>query len=371
MIRIAHLTSVHGRKDVRILLKECASLARAGYETHLIVADGRGPTQYQGVQIHDVGAAGSRATRMLCKPWAILKAALALDARVYHFHDPELIGIGLLLRAAGRRVVYDAHEDVPRQILSKPWIPPALRRPVSWLFERVEDFAARRFDAVVAATPFIARRFARSNAAAVDINNFPILDEFASGPQAASPARHGNGRTLCYVGGLSENRGAAAIVSVLERLDARCILAGGFESAALKKRLQAMPGWAKVDYRGVVDRQGIAAILAESDIGLVLLHPIPNYLDALPIKMFEYMSAALPVVSSDFPLWRGIVEANGAGICVDPCDTDSIVRVVESLLADPARRQAMGQAGRRVVEKECNWETESTKLAALYQTLTH
>ena len=316
MIRIAHLTSVHGRKDVRILLKECASLARAGYETHLIVADGRGFERYEGVQIHDIGAARSRTARMLCKPWAMLRAALDLDARVYHFHDPELLVIGLLLRAAGRRVIYDAHEDVPRQILSKPWIAPALRRTISWLFERFENFAARRFDAVVAATPYIAGRFARCNPVSVDINNYPILHELTPGAPAHPP--RDDGRTLCYIGGISENRGAVNIVSILERLDARCILAGAFESPALKARLQAMPGWTKVDYRGVVNRQGIARILAESDIGLVLLHPIPNYLDALPIKMFEYMSAEVPVVSSDFPLWRDIVETGGAGVCVDP-----------------------------------------------------
>jgi len=367
MTRIVHLTSVHGRKDVRILIKECASLARAGYDTHLAVADGQGPERCEGVQIHDVGAAGGRAARMLGRPWALLRMARALDARVCHFHDPELIVAGLLLRAQGRRVVYDAHEDVPRQILNKPWIPAVLRRPVAWLFERLENFAVRRFDAVVAATPHIARRFSANNPHCVDINNYPILQELApaGGQRPARP----DGRTVCYIGGIGENRGAVQLVAALERLDARCILAGAFESPALEARLRAMPGWSKVDYRGFVDRQGVAAILAESDVGVVLLHPIPNYLDSLPIKMFEYMSAGLPVLASDFPLWRDIVEAGGAGLCADPRDTAHIAAAMQALLGDPARRQAMGRAGRRIVETERNWGTESAKLTALYRTL--
>lgn len=368
MIRIAHLTSVHGRRDVRILYKECASLARAGHDVTLVVADGRGPEIYQGVRVIDVGAAGPRLKRMLIKPLSMFRAARQTDADVYHFHDPELLPTGLMLRLAGKHVIYDAHEDVPRQILGKSWIAPWLRRGIARLFEAFENAAAGRMSGVVAATPHIAARLSASNSVCVDVNNYPILAElsFREGYDTSTEAIP-RSPTLCYVGAISENRGAIQMVQALEHLDVRCIMAGRIETTALQDRLQRLPGWSKVDYRGLVPRSGIQAILQESDIGLVLLHPIPNYLDSLPIKMFEYMAAGLPVVASDFPMWRAIVQERGVGACVDPLDTAAIVECIRRLVADPAGRQIMGRTGRVIVETERNWEQESGKLLALYE----
>lgn len=363
-IRIAHLTTVHQRYDVRIFRKECASLAARGHDVHLLVADGRGREKLAGVNFHDIGAVHGRLRRMLVQPWRMWRAARDLKARVYHFHDPELLPVGLLLRWGGAEVVYDTHEDVPRAVLSKYWIRPGLRRLVASVFERFEDFAARRMSAVVAATPHIARRFAQLNEASVDINNYPMRSELEAPVEA-----RGDARAVCYVGGIGRIRGAVEMIEALDHVDAKLILAGPFESAATEAALRALPGWSKVDYRGVVSRDEVRTIMAESRAGLLFFHPEPNHVDAQPNKMFEYMSAGLPVLASDFPLWRSLLVESGCGVCADPLDPRAIASAIERVLDDPLSARAMGVRGREAVLSRYQWSFEEEKLCELYQAL--
>ncbi len=361
---VAHLSTAHPRDDVRIFHKECVSLAAAGFDVHLFVADGKGPAQREGVHIHDIGSVNGRARRMLLQPWRMWRRARGLRARLYHFHDPELIPVALLLRAAGHAVIYDAHEDVPRAVLSKFWIKPWLRWLVATLFEALEDFAARRFSAVVTATPHIARRFARLNARTVDINNYPLQLELAAGGAAATA-----GRAVCYVGGIGVIRGALEMVGAFEALDATLILAGSFENSATEARVRALPGWRNVDYRGKVSRDEVGRIMASSRAGLLFFHPEPNHVDAQPNKMFEYMAAGLPVLASDFALWRQLLTDTGAGRCADPRDAQDIARCVRALLDDPQEAVAMGERGRAAVQHRYHWGHEEQKLRALYATV--
>lgn len=362
--RIAHLTSAHPRTDVRIFHKQCKSLAKAGYDVHLCVADGLGDVKLDGVHIHSIDRPAGRLQRMLLKPLQVWSKARALKASVYHFHDPELIFIGLLLRLSGKKVIYDVHEDVPRDILTKAWIPGPLRSLIAFSVERIENFAARCYSAIVAATPHIAARFSRVQRKSVAINNFPILSELLSieRPTAPTPVD----RTVCYVGGISRVRGAIEMVQAIELANARLIMAGPIETESLRKELESLPGWRKVDYRGVVGRDAVRQIYAESQLGLVLLHPIANYLDSLPVKMFEYMAAALPSLASDFPLWKEILEPRNAGRCTPPLDVAQVAEQINRMLDDPALSVLMGQNGRQAVIQTYNWGLEEAKLIALY-----
>jgi glycosyltransferase involved in cell wall biosynthesis len=364
-IRVAHLTSVHSRSDVRIFEKEATSLARAGYETYLVVGDGRGDEVRDGVRVVDVGAApAGRLCRMLLQPWRVLRRARSLGADIYHFHDPELLPVGLALRVRGAQVIYDSHEDLPRAVLSKHWIPLRLRRAIAVVVEWIEDFAARRLSAVVTATPHIERRFVVVNPVCVAINNYPQRVELALEAQGTKLAR-----TVCYVGGIGRIRGAIEMVRALEGIDARLVLAGPFESEDTEAELRALPGWNKVDYRGVVTRQQVHAILAQAQAGLLFFHPEPNHVDAQPNKMFEYMSAGLPVLASDFSLWRELLVESGAGLCANPFDPRAIAGVIERLLDDPQAAAEMGRRGRDLVLQRYHWEFEERKLEELYRSL--
>ena len=365
-MRIVHLSSVHSRSDTRIFIKQCRSLAAHGYDVTLVVADGKGDEYKDGVRIMDVGRLAGRLNRMVKTTRNVLDRAVALDADVYHLHDPELIPVGLKLKQWKKIVVFDSHEDVPKQLHGKPYLGPIARRVLPRVMGLFERQACSRFNGIVAATPSIRDKFLTINRHTVDVNNFPLLGEL----DTSVPWGH-KAREVCYVGAIGANRGIREIVRACEFLtsSARLNLGGSFSEPDLKQEVQAYPGWSCVNELGYLTRDDVRRVLSRSVAGLVTLHPAINYLDALPVKMFEYMAAGIPVIASDFPLWRGIVERNGCGLCVNPLDPRAIASAIDYLVMNPDLARSMGENGRRLVLQEYNWSAEERKLLGFYAAL--
>ena len=364
--RVCHITTVHPAYDVRIFHKQCSTLARAGYDVTLLVANGPTETRH-GVKVVGVEVQySSRLGRIRKTSKALLEKALTIDADVYHFHDPEFLKSARKLQMAGKKVIYDVHEDVPRQILAKAWIPKLVRGSVSARFEKMENKISAELSYICTATPFIRDRFLKVNPNSVDVNNYPILSEW-DGMEADAAARKG----ACYVGGITVVRGIKELVMAMDGADFHLQLAGKWETEALHGEVKAMPGWSQVDEKGFLDRQEVAEVYRQTAVGLVVLHPIDNYIEALPVKLFEYMAAGLPVVASAFPRWQAIVDDAQCGLCVDPMNPTAIREAVQTLLNDPEGRKAMGKAGRAAVEEKYNWAQEGQKLLAVYAQLTN
>ncbi|MGH7586951.1 MAG: glycosyltransferase family 4 protein [Gemmatimonadales bacterium] len=366
--RVAHLTSAHPRHDVRIWAKECRTLAAAGHEVTLVVADDLGEELRGGVRILGVGSSGSRWGRMCGASRRVVRAALETNPDIVHLHDPELLPAVGLLRRERRRVVYDAHEDLPGQILSKPYLWRAARRPIATAARVFLAYACRQVDAVVAARPDIGVRLARVNPATVVVNNYPLADELF-----AEPCVDMSGRppVVTYVGGMSAIRGIPELVDAmaLVREDVRLQLVGGFTDRQLGAQLRTRPGWGRVKERGWLDRAGVRAALAGSIAGVVTFKPAPNHLEAQPTKLFEYMSAGIPVIASGFPAWRQVVEELGCGVCVEPGDPAGIARAIDWLARNPGQRRQMGANGRRAIQARYNWASEEATLTGLYDRL--
>ncbi|WP_164219913.1 glycosyltransferase family 4 protein [Virgibacillus sp. YIM 98842] len=365
-MKICHLTSVHKYNDTRITLKECSSLVNENYQVSLIAPNTEDKV-FNGIHVYGVNNTyKGRVRRALNFTKDVYLKALEIDADIYHFHDPELIYIGIKLKKKGKKVIYDIHEDVPRQIVSKYWIPKPLRKIISFVFEKYENKSVKKMDALVTATPYIMNRFIKHNSKVVNINNYPIMKELLYRQDSKSVIKK---KAFTYIGGISEARGSVNMIKAISELDATLKLAGNFADNNEKIKLDELNSWEKVDFLGFIDRGKIKEILETSMAGLVILQPKPNFIDSLPIKMFEYMATGLPVIASNFPLWKNIVEGNNCGICVDPLNVDEITQAIQWVLKNPEKATEMGENGREAVRAKYNWESESEKLISLYKGL--
>lgn len=366
VLKVAQITTVHSANDVRIFHKECKSLANAGYDVDLAAPNATDEC-VGNVRIVSIKKHSARWLRFFSGSLQAFKIAMKNNARVCHFHDPELIPTGVLLALMGKKVIYDVHEDVPRQILSKEWIPHCLRLPLSKCVEFVEWVASRFFyTAIVAATDTIAVRFPREKT--ITVQNFPMLDEQAVTSNLPYTKRQNN---VAYIGGITRNRGALENIKAFDYIkhsDARLLLAGTFMDDGLESQCRALDSWEYVDYQGFISREGVWALLENTRVGLVVLHPLDNYIDALPIKLFEYMAAGVPVIASDFPLWRRIVSQADCGLLVNPLVPEEIGEAIDWLLDNPESAERMGQNGKNAVRMKYNWSQEEQKLLSLYET---
>jgi glycosyltransferase involved in cell wall biosynthesis len=300
------------------------------------------------------------------------KEARRLDADVYHFHDPELIPIGLLLRARGKSVIYDIHEDMPKEILSKQYLPRWSRQFVSWLVARIEGTASTRFSGLVVVTPSIAKRFRPLNRQTVIVHNYPYVRELVrDGQPVPWEARR---QSVAYVGGLTLHRALREMVQAMahlpDSLPATLELAGPEVKDDINlAELRRHPGWARVQNHGFIDQRRTFQILQNVRAGLVLYHPEPNQIESMPQKIFEYMGAGIPVIASDFPLWKRIMGDAGCGFFVDPLKPAEIAKAIEYVLTHPHEAEEMGRRGQAAVLQHFNWDTEAEKLIQLYSTL--
>jgi glycosyltransferase involved in cell wall biosynthesis len=295
------------------------------------------------------------------------RAAKEEDADVYHFHDPELIPVGLLLRANGRQVIYDVHEDLPKTILYKSYVPNWLKWPLQATVKLFEEGSARLMSGIIAATKPIAARFSKMGNVTV-VHNYPLPEEFATAENKSETDR---GNYVAYVGArIASGRGALEMVQAIGLLppsmNTQLKLAGAFDPPELPESLSAVPGWERTVHLGVLGRTEVAQMLQHARAGLVLLHPEPNYLNAQPVKLFEYMGAAIPVIASDFPVWRNIIESAECGLLVDPLEPAAIAGAIEYLWNHPAEAAEMGRRGQAAVRARYNWSSEEQHLLRFY-----
>ena len=364
-MHICHITSVHPRYDIRIFIKECRALAQS-HDVSLIVADSLGEEIKDGIKIYDVGKpVGGRLQRIRKTSRAIFNRVLELNPQIIHFHDPELVGIGVKLAKLGYKVIYDVHEDVPKQVLNKHWIPKVIRPLISCLVKYREASAAKVFAGIVTATEIIADRFRQSNQNTCAIHNYPILAEL----DVATIDWGSRSDNLCYLGSISETRGILPLVDSLSISKLKLDLAGPFSNQEIEKQIKSSAGYDNVRYHGVLDRNGVKSVLSSVKIGIVTLLPTPSYVESLPIKLFEYMLSGIPVIASDFKLWRPIILDNNCGLMVDPANPDEIAKACLKILADPVEARKMGENGRRAVLENYGWEREQQKLLEFYSQL--
>jgi glycosyltransferase involved in cell wall biosynthesis len=365
MATIVHMTSVHSPLDPRILEKECRSLAQAGHDVALIAPAERDGFE-RGVRIVAVPKLPSRLARMLLTTWRVFRAALTLRADAYHFHDPELIPWALVLRLLRYRVIYDVHEDYVSAIEQKRYLSRPLRRLLAHLWDQFERGVAKAFH-VVLAERYYAERLPQGRC----VLNYPLPDEIGCSSHGAFSK---TSRRLLYTGNVSEDRGAIHHASILAGNPGFEVHLVGRCSANLAARMRDTAGAGQnrlvvVGVDSYVPFARIAQCYSQETwlCGLALFPDTPHYIRKELTKFFEYMQAGLPILCSDFPTWRALIEQNGVGICVPPNDPDRIAKALSWLVDHPDEAAKMGERGRKLAQERFTWRSQAIELNRMYE----
>ena len=363
--KVVQITSVHNRYDTRIFHKISSSLANNGYDLHIIVADGLGSSNENNIKFIDVGLPQNRIFRIFITSFRILGKATSLKASIYHFHDPELLFVGIFLRLLGKKVVYDIHEDTKNQILLKPYLHPVTSYFISKLFAIVEATSIKLFSGIVTATDKIYTNHSSHNKISVCVKNYPIiekLDDFDSETSSSD---------IVYVGGLSPERGTYELLESLSFLhdDIKLNICGKFFDSDFESKIKSHPNWKRVNFHGFVSKDKVLDIISSSFLGVVNLHPTPTYSVSLPVKLFEYMNLGLPVVCSNFPLWKNLFSDLNFSIFINPSEPEDIARAVNMLYKDINLRKKHSRNSRKAIVDLFNWDVEQDKLLNFYQSI--
>ena len=368
-IKICHLTSVHNRFDVRIFFKMCKSLSLQGYDVSLIVADNLGNEVKNGVSIFDVGKmTNGRLLRMIKTVRFIFNKAKKLDSDIYHLHDPELIPIGLKLKSLGKKVIFDVHENIPLDILEKEYIPPILRKVTSFLYKKYEKRSLKQFDALILAENSYLKYYSSFNRNIKVVQNMPDLNQLNKFKNY-----NRNKNEIFYIGDISNARGFDIIIESLKILKNKipnifmhCV--GNYD----KKYLQSID-FKKINqnikFYGELPLPKGLEYSKNAKVGISILKPLQNYIESYSTKIFEYMAIGLPVITSNFKLYKNVIEKYNCGICVNPFDPFEIAEACTNILRNNILSTSMTLNGIDIVKNNFNWEIEKKKLLCLYKNL--
>lgn len=357
-IKVCLITSVHSHDDVRIFHREGKSLLEAGYDVTIICPD------YEGVK-EDISfikmpVAQKRFKRIITSWKTALSLAIRVDADIYHIQDPELIKTGLKLKKMGKKVIFDAHEDIGKQILDKDWINRYFRKIIAHYAEKYIINSCGKFDANICATEKIALNYPNS----VTVHNYPDEKEMES--YHINKKYTLREKNICYIGSLSGQRGVTEMAEAMTNVDGKLLLAGQFDSLYLEDTIRRHKNAEKIQLLGKLNRCDVWDLLSESRIGMMVLKNTVAYQESMPIKLFEYMMAGIPIIASDFTFWRELV-GTSAVIFVDNSDIDKIAEAMGYLLANPDIAEKMGMAGKEIALKKYNFKTEKQKLINVYE----
>jgi glycosyltransferase involved in cell wall biosynthesis len=358
---------------VRVFHRQARSLAEAGHAVTLLVHAPFAREERDGVELVGLRPPANRLQRLFSS-WRFLRAALRQQADVYHFHDLELLPVGLILKIVRRTaVIYDCHENYPEAIQERAWLPSWIKPLLSGLVAWLEPALARHLDAVVCVVPDQEERLRRRGCRTVMVRNFPRLEIFAI---PAAPAKNDE---IVYLGGQSIPRGARMLVDIMAELKkshphVRLLCLGPFNEGHVQEEVRRYAAERRVDeiitYIPLVPHEQVAAHLYRARIGLVPWQAHPQLLKlCYPNKVFEYMACSLPIVASDLPGLRELIVPAASGLLVEPGEVGAHVAAIRRLLDHPDEARAMGEAGAVYARAHYAWEAERGVLLRLYARL--
>ncbi|UCH96089.1 MAG: glycosyltransferase [Candidatus Aminicenantes bacterium] len=359
---VCHLSSVHPVFDTRVFFKECRSLAQAGYDLRLIaVNDAKGVVD--GVEIIPFPQYKNRMKRILFSPLKMFIMAKKQQADIYHFHDPELLITGLLLRLFTKaKVIYDIHEDYSKNIIDKEWIKfKILRHLISKMFFFLEKLACRLMSGNVVVLSHWLNKYPK----AVLVRNYPI-------PGDLEEKKDEN--LFVYVGTLGSKRSDLQMTLIFVELmqmipGIKFYITGEFlekkNEAAVMDVVNRYSN--NITFLGYRPFPEVRKILSRSKYGFVLYSSI-KYQENIPVKLYEYLAYGIISIFSSFDDFNYEIESEGWGIGINPKNPGEAAKRIYDTITDKEKIKKL-EENIKHYRKKYSWESEKKELLNLYSDL--
>jgi glycosyltransferase involved in cell wall biosynthesis len=363
-LKVCQLSSLHFALDTRIFYKYATSLSK-DYD---VIVVGLHPQKevINGVMIIPFKEYHNRTIRLFTSWLLMFFVAIKQKAKIYHIHDPELLPCALLLKILGKKVIIDVHENIAEDIFDKEWI--RFKKTTYRIFNFLERSICKNLPIVLAEDSYLKRY---QNIA----KDITIIHNYVE-PEFFSPfvSENRNPLKLFYMGIILESRCVHEIMSAMKILHDKGIKVHFYCVGKIYKRIalyiKSHPNYEQlIDYLHFPDRQTLEDGYAYSKncgIGICLIRPMKNSVDSKPTKLFEYMACGLPILTSNFLLYKNLVEDTETGITVDPMNPSAIAEAIEILIKDQKTRLKMSYNGQIAAKLKFNWALEKQKLEALY-----
>lgn len=356
--KVCHVISGYFRTDARIFRRQCKSLLNNGFEVIILTNDGGEKEVIDGVSIVPTRIFWSnRFMQLIFGKHQFLKDALAINADVYQLHSPELLPLVRPLQRRGKKVVYDAHEDMPNHILEKEWIPYPLRKLFSSMFAKYMNRVFKSLDYLISPIHHVVDKAHRVNPNVAVIPNFPLYNNQTLNNENYLEREN----TLCYAGTVYRYSNQEEILEALNSIKyIQYEVAGHFEPDHLDS-LKELSSFYKLKFHGRLNFEELTSLLGRATMGVVIYEYTLNMGYNLGSfgtnKIFEYMEAGLPVICTDYKLWKEVIDENSCGICVKPNDSQQIKEAIEFLINNKEEAMKMGMRGREAVLSKYNWNS--------------
>ncbi|RRB00888.1 glycosyltransferase [Larkinella rosea] len=364
--RILHISTAHPPYDPRIMYKYLPVLADE-YDVYCAIPNAD-PNVSPKVHFIKLPYYKHVILRFFITCPLIVWKTVRLRPDLIHIYSAEFLPYAYIYRMLGAAVIYEVQENLYKKIHLK-------RHNRGWLLKRAFQFfdqkARRDFSLIFTEHGYLTTYTDLAKPYAI-IYNYPLLpflDSFRRTYRRASDPID-----FFYIGWLSFER---SIVTLLEGMALLKSTHPNFKvhlfghCSFTSQDLEALPAYQLVKdnliFYGYTDQAKAFAKAAKSVAGLALLKPVGDYPESYTTKMFEYMVLGLPVITSNFPLYRAVVEENRCGFCIDPTDPVALVESLRFLIDHPTEAEQMGKRGRKAAETTYNWSSEQPKLLNLYK----
>jgi glycosyltransferase involved in cell wall biosynthesis len=299
---------------------------------------------------------------LLCHPLAFAEF-LRFRPHIVHIFVAELLPLAFVFRWLGAEVIYEVQENLYKKIPLKSY-------NQGWLFERLfryfDQKARRAFKFIFTEDAYLDEYQNLEKSYAV-IHNF-ASPELLSIPFPIPDFQH---PAFFYAGVISYERAfdtmLKALAIVKKNYPAVCLRLFGHLRVSEKNLYESLYYQAVKEnliFYGYLPQKEVFGYTKDALAGIALLKPVGDYADSYPTKLFDYMALGLPVITSDLPLLRAVVEPESCGFCVSPYDAEALAERMIWMIEHPEQVRAMGVEGRRAVLEKYHWE--QSKLIDIY-----